>query len=76
MLAARDIIRIVAVVIFALGFLCIPNGWPPPNPKSWTSAFSLMAAAGEFKATGAMLCLAGLLLFLLSFIPFPKQKTK
>jgi hypothetical protein len=35
-----------------------------------------MAAAGEFKATGAILCLAGLLLFLLSFIPFPKQKTK
>jgi len=74
MLTARDITRIAAVIIFMLGLGCLPVGWPPPNPKSWTSIFSLMAHAGQFQIVGGIITLAGILLFMASYIQIPRRK--
>lgn len=57
MLTAREILRTVSVIIFTLGIVCLPMGWPPPNPKSWTSSFSLMAHAGQFQIIAELLSL-------------------
>jgi hypothetical protein len=56
------------------GVVCLPVGWPPPNPKSWTSSFSLLALAGNFQILGAVISLAGILLFVASYIQFPGKK--
>jgi len=74
MLTARDITRIAALIIFMLGVVCLPVGWPPPNPKSWTSSFCLMADAGQFQMIGGIISLAGILLFLTSYIQIPRRK--
>jgi hypothetical protein len=72
MLSGRDIFRIVSLVVFSAGIICLPRGWPPPNPKSWTSNFTLMAGTGEYFAIGAVLCVVGMLMIGLSYIPIPK----
>jgi len=74
MLTAREITRIAAVIVVMLGIVCLPVGWPPPNPKSWTSSFSLMAHAGQFQMIGGIITLAGILLFLASYIQIPRRK--
>jgi hypothetical protein len=74
MLTFREIIRIASVVIFALGIVCLPVGWPPPNPKSWTSSFSLIAHTGQFQVIGGILSLVGVLLFVASYIQIPSKK--
>jgi len=73
MLSGRDIFRIVSFLVFSAGILCLPKGWPPPNPKSWTSNFSLMAGTGEVFAMGVILCVAGLLMIGLSYVPLSKK---
>jgi hypothetical protein len=69
MLDARDILRIIAIVLISAGLTCIPVGWPPPNPKTWTSVFSLMSETGEFFVIGLVLTLLGFLLLGLTCIP-------
>jgi len=75
MLTVREIIRIIAVIVFTLGIVCLPVGWPPPNPKSWTSSFSLMAHTGQFQLIGGIISLVGMLLFVASYIRFPAKNT-
>jgi hypothetical protein len=75
MLSGREIIRIVSIVVFSAGIICLPRGWPPPNPKSWTSNFLLMAGAGEYFAIGVVLCVAGLLMIGLSYVPLPQRNS-
>jgi hypothetical protein len=75
MLSGREIFRIVSIVVFSAGIICLPRGWPPPNPKSWTSNFLLMASAGEYFAIGVVLCVAGLLMIGLSYVPLPQRNS-
>lgn len=76
MLATRDIIRITGIVLITAGVVCLPVGCPPPNPKAWTSVFTMMAHVGEFFVTGVILLALGLALVGASYLPRSKRKMR
>ena len=63
----RAIIRISAIGIFALGFLCLPSS-PGAHPYSLTTGFSHLTESGGLLSLGGVLMIAGMILFIVSFI--------
>ena len=59
--------RISAIVIFALGFLCLPLS-PGAHPYSLTTGFSHLTESGSLVSLGTVLMLIGTILFIISFI--------
>jgi hypothetical protein len=65
-MSAREWIRVVAVGIFAIGALCLPN--IGRSPRSYGSGFAIFSDTGSLIWLAAALIVAGILGFALSFI--------
>lgn len=76
MLDTRDIIRILGVALITAGVICLPVGWPPPSPKAWTSAFTMMTHVGGFFVIGVFLLALGLALVGATYLPESKRKKR
>jgi L-asparagine transporter-like permease len=63
----RAVIRISAIMIFALGFLCLPPS-PGAHPYSLTTGFSRFTESGGLLSLGGILMIVGTILFIVSFI--------
>ncbi len=76
LLEPREILRIVGVVIFALGMVCLPVGYGA-NPKRDSSSYFLnLADSGQFFNLALILLLLGSLTFLISCIPIPFRRPR
>jgi hypothetical protein len=66
-MALKALLRIVGILLFALGFLCLPAS-PGAHPYSLTTAFSRLTQSGSLLSIATVLIVIGTILFILSFI--------
>jgi hypothetical protein len=65
-MSAREWIRVLAVCIFALGALCLPN--IGRSPRSYTSGFAILSDTGSLMWLAIILIFLSAVAFALSFI--------
>jgi hypothetical protein len=68
---ARPVIRVVALLVGLLGFMCFPVGLGV-SPKRDLNAFNNLADMGNFMSIGVRLVGAAVVLFVASFL-FPGE---
>jgi hypothetical protein len=68
---ARPVIRVVALLVGLLGFMCFPVGLGV-SPKRDLNAFNNLADVGNFISIGVTLVGAAAVLFVVSFL-FPSE---
>ena len=68
-MTAHDWLRVIGCALFCLGAMCLPGS----GPKGMTSAFIRTADTGIWLNVGVVLMIAGLAVFLLSWI-LPKRR--
>ena len=66
-MALRALTRILGLLMFALGFLCLPPS-PGAHPYSLTTGFSHLTESGSLFRVATVLMIFGAILFILSFI--------
>jgi hypothetical protein len=75
MMTLRDYLRIAGVIVFSLGFLCLPIGYSA-SPKRDLSLFLNFADMGFFLSIALALIPAGILTFAASYIPLKKNQKR
>jgi len=76
LLEPREILRIVGVVVFTLGMVCLPVGFGA-NPKRDSSSYFLnLADTGLFFYLALLFVLLGAFIFLISCIPVPFRRAR
>jgi predicted MFS family arabinose efflux permease len=66
-MAFRALLRILGILIFACGFLCLPAS-PGAHPYSLTTGFSHLGESGGLLSLATVLMIIGAVFFALSFI--------
>jgi len=69
-MALRALVRILGILIFAFGFLCLPAS-SGAHPYSLTTGFSHLTESGGLLSLASVLIIIGAVLFALSFIRGP-----
>jgi hypothetical protein len=75
MMTLRDYLRIAGVIMFSLGFMCLPIGYGA-SPKRDLSLFFNFADMGFFLSIALALISAGILTFAVSYIPLRKNQKR
>ncbi len=65
-MGAREWIRMLAVCVFGLGALCLPN--IGRSPRSYGSGFFILSDTSSLMWLAVILILAGIVAFILSFV--------
>jgi hypothetical protein len=69
-MALRALFRILGILMFACGFLCLPAS-PGAHPYFLTTGFSRLTESGGLLSLAGILMVGGTILFIVSFIPGP-----
>ncbi len=75
-LEPREILRILGVVVFTLGMICVPVGFGA-NPKRDSSSYFLnLTDAGQFFDLALIFLLLGAVILLVSFLRVPFRRAR